>query len=69
MKKMMIAAIAALTVTTAFCAGARKRGVQAMAGNEDGPSTSGREAKVTIDRCRRPDSPAALARLESRGRR
>ena len=50
MKKLMITMmIAALAVSTAFCAGARKKGVQAMAGNEDGPTTSGREAKVTID--------------------
>ena len=49
MKKLMTIAIVALAVSTAFCAGARRKGVQAMAGNEDGPSTSGREAKVTID--------------------
>ena len=49
MKKIMIAAVAAVAVSTAFCAGARKKGVQAMAGNEDGPATSGREAKITID--------------------
>ena len=49
MKKMMMMTVAALAVSTAFCAGARKKGVQAMAGNEDGPTTSGREAKVTID--------------------
>ena len=49
MKKATILLTVAIAATTAFCAGARKKGVQAMAGNEDGPTTSGREAKVTID--------------------
>ena len=50
MKKLItMTVIAALAVSTAFCAGARKKGVQAMAGNEDGPETSGKEAKVNID--------------------
>ena len=50
MKKLMITmTVAALAVTTAFCAGTRKKGVQAMAGNEDGPVTSGREAKILVD--------------------
>ena len=50
MKKLItMTVIAALAVSTAFCAGARKKGVQAMAGNEDGPETTGKEAKVNID--------------------
>ena len=49
MKKTMIMMATALAVTTAFCAGARKKGVQAMAGNEDGPQTTGKEAKVNVD--------------------
>ena len=50
MKKLMTITVVALAAATAFCAPARnKKGAQAMAGNEDGPSTSGREAKVTID--------------------
>ena len=49
MKKTMIMMATALAVTTAFCAGARKKGVQAMAGNEDGPLTTGKEAKVNVD--------------------
>ena len=49
MKRLMILTVAALAVSTAFCAGAAKKGVKAMAGNEDGPATTGREAKITID--------------------
>jgi len=50
MKKLItMTVIAALAVSTAFCAGARKKGVQAMAGNEDGPETTGKEAKINID--------------------
>ena len=50
MKKLItMTAIAALAATTAFCAGARKKGVQAMAGNDDGPETTGKEAKINID--------------------
>ena len=49
MKKLTVMMIAALAVSTAFCAGVRKKGVQAMAGNEDGPETTGKEAKITID--------------------
>ena len=50
MKKLItMTVIAAMAVSTAFCAGARKKGIQAMAGNEDGPETTGKEAKVNID--------------------
>ena len=50
MKKLItMTVIAALAVSTAFCAGARKKGVQAMAGNEDGPETTGKEAKINVD--------------------
>jgi len=45
MKKLMF--LTAMVVTlTAFGA---KKGVEAMAGNEDGPSTTGREAKIIVD--------------------
>ena len=46
MKKLMMAVAVAMTVTAGFAA---KKGVQAMAGNEDGPQTEGRDAKVLID--------------------
>ena len=48
-KKITIAIVTVLAASAAFCATTRKK-VQAMAGNEDGPETSGREAKLIIDR-------------------
>ena len=39
----------AFSASTLLAAGAKKKGVQAMAGNEDGPETSGREAKIIVD--------------------
>ena len=45
MKKLMFVAMAAAALTAL----AAKKGVQAMAGNEDGPVTTGREAKVNVD--------------------
>jgi len=45
MKKLMF--LTAMVVTlTAF---GTKKGVEAMAGNEDGPTTTGREAKIIVD--------------------
>ena len=50
MKKLMMAAVVIVTATAAMAAPTKgKKGVQAMAGNEDGPVTEGREAKVLID--------------------
>jgi len=49
MKKLMILTTVLLAVTMAFAAGAKKKKVQAMAGNDDGPVTDGREAKIIID--------------------
>lgn len=49
MKKLMMAVTVMMAASTLLAAGARKRGVQAMAGNEDGPETTGREAKIIID--------------------
>ena len=46
MKKLMMTLLVVTAATTLF--GARKK-VQAMAGNEDGPTTEGREAKILID--------------------
>ena len=45
MKKLMLVVVATMAVTS-FAA---KKGVQAMAGNEDGPVTKGVESKVLID--------------------
>lgn len=48
MKRLMITlAIAALASTTLI--GAPKKKVQAMAGNDDGPETTGRAAKIMLD--------------------
>ena len=47
MKKLMMVVVV-VTATAAMAAGGR-RGVQAMAGNEDGPQTSGKEAKIIVD--------------------
>lgn len=49
MNKLMMAVTVMMAASTLLAAGARKRGVQAMAGNEDGPETTGREAKIIID--------------------
>ena len=47
MKKLMTAVVI-VAATAAMAAGGRK-GVQAMAGNDDGPQTSGKEAKIIVD--------------------
>ncbi len=49
MKKLMMVTAAAFAVTAALAAPRAKKGVQAMAGNEDGPVTSGKEAKILVD--------------------
>ena len=51
-KKTMVllsVALAASAILAAPSSARNKKGVKAMAGNEDGPVTSGREAKITID--------------------
>ena len=47
MKKMMMAMTVAVAAATVF--GATKRKVQAMSGNDDGPETTGRAAKILVD--------------------
>ena len=47
MKKLMMIAIASAVAIAAEAA--PKRGPQAMPGNEDGPETTGKEAKILID--------------------
>ena len=48
MKKLMMAVVI-VAATAAMAAGAKRKGVQAMAGNDDGPQTTGKEAKVLVD--------------------
>ena len=48
MKKLMTVAVV-MMAAVAMAAGVRKKGIQAMAGNEDGPTTEGREAKIIVD--------------------
>ena len=62
MKKLMMVVVTVLAASTALCALPRnKKGAQAMAGNEDGPVTSGKEAKVTIDQMPRTGRSCCLA--------
>ena len=50
MKKLIFAlALISVAFSAAMAAPRGKKGVQAMAGNEDGPETSGREAKIIVD--------------------
>ena len=53
MKKLMMVTVV-MAAAAAMAAGAKKKGVQAMAGNEDGPQTSGREAKIIVDQMPKP---------------
>ena len=48
MKRLIFALAMFSAVSTLMAAGGRK-GVQAMAGNDDGPQTSGKEAKIIVD--------------------
>ena len=47
MKKLMVLTVALMAVTAAVAA--PRKPVKAMAGNEDGPVTSGKEAKILVD--------------------
>ena len=50
MKKLMFTLAIISLATAAMAAPTKgKKGVQAMAGNEDGPETTGREAKIIVD--------------------
>ena len=49
MKKMMTISMALVAAAAIFAAPKAKKGAQAMAGNEDGPETTGRAAKILID--------------------
>ena len=48
MKKLMTVAVVMVAASTLLGATSKKK-VQAMAGNEDGPETTGREAKIIVD--------------------
>ena len=60
MKKLMMAMVI-VTATAAMAAGAKKKGVQAMAGNEDGPETTGRAAKIIVDQMPKPGHSCCLS--------
>ena len=49
MKKLAIVMTVALAAGVVLAAGAKKKGIKAMAGNEDGPETTGRAAKILVD--------------------
>ena len=49
MKKLMMTLLVVTAAASVLAAGAKKKGVKAMAGHEDGPETTGKEAKVLVD--------------------
>lgn len=59
-KKLAVFVTVALAATTLLAAGARKKGIKAMAGNEDGPVTQGKEAKVNVDQMPKTGSACCL---------
>ena len=61
MKKSMTVLFVAAMAAATLMAAPKKRSVQAMAGNEDGPETSGRDAKVLIDQMPKPGQSCCLA--------
>ena len=60
MKKLMMAAVVMVAAATVFGATTRKK-PQAMAGNDDGPVTTGREAKIIVDQMPKIGSQCCLA--------
>ena len=60
MKKLMMVAMVIVTATAAMAATTRKK-PQAMAGNDDGPVTTGREAKIIVDQMPKIGSQCCLA--------
>ena len=60
MKKLMMAAVVMVAAATVFGATTRKK-PQAMAGNDDGPVTTGREAKIIVDQMPKTGSQCCLA--------
>ena len=60
MKKLMMAMTVAVVAATVFGATSKKK-VQAMAGNEDGPETTGRAAKIIVDQMPKPGHSCCLS--------
>ena len=48
-KKLTVLMTVALATSMVLAAGAKKKGIKAMAGNDEGPVTDGKEAKVLVD--------------------
>ena len=61
MKKLMMVLVVVTAAAAVFGAPRNKRGVKAMAGNEDGPVTQGREAKVLVDQMPKTGQSGCLA--------
>ena len=61
MKKLMMSVVVMVAATAAMAAPRGKKGVQAMAGNEDGPETTGREAKIIVDQMPKTGQSCCLA--------
>ena len=61
MKKSVTVLFVTAMAAATLMAAPKKRNVQAMAGNEDGPETSGRDAKVLIDQMPKPGQSCCLA--------
>jgi len=59
-RKLVVMATVALAAFAAVAAPRAKKGIQAMAGNEEGPTTQGREAKVNIDQMPKTGSSCCL---------
>ena len=66
-KSITVFLTVAVAAATLFGAGAKKRGPQAMAGNEDGPVTSGREAKILVDQMPKAGQACCLAAPSMQG--
>ena len=49
MKKLMVVMAVTMAAATLLAAGAKKKQVQAMAGSDDGPVASGKDAKILVD--------------------
>ena len=61
MKKSMTVLLTVAMAAATLVAAPKKKGVQAMAGNEDGPETAGRDAKILIDQMPKPGQSCCLA--------
>ena len=48
-RKLAVMMTVAMAASVVLAAGAKKKGLKAMAGNDDGPVTEGKEAKILVD--------------------